>query len=186
MLSNELRITTPPVLQSINFMKTSSHTLYFAIVMLAMTCIFQPSFAAVQTNPEAVKIEQASDFTTTQISTLNKAQLEQRLGRKLTIKEKLGVAIVKRQLKKNKPNKINAPTRTDGFAIAGFVCSLVSLFILGIPLGILGVIFSAVGMGRVNNSEGKLKGRGMAIAGLVIGIVGLAVVLIFLSSGGFA
>lgn len=57
----------------------------------------------------------------------------------------------------------------NGFAIAGFVLSLVSLFALW-PLAILGVIFSAIGL--------KSEKRGLAIAGLVIGIVALTLVLI--------
>lgn len=57
----------------------------------------------------------------------------------------------------------------DGWAIAGFVCSLVGLIILW-PLCILGVIFSAIGL--------KSEKRGLAIAGLVLGIIGLVLVLI--------
>jgi hypothetical protein len=56
----------------------------------------------------------------------------------------------------------------NGFAIAGFVCSLVGLFVLW-PLCVLGIIFSAIGL--------KSDRRGLAIAGLIIGIVGVALVL---------
>ena len=53
----------------------------------------------------------------------------------------------------------------SGWAVAGFVCSLVGLFV---PfLGILGIIFSAIGL--------KSSKRGLAIAGLVIGIVAVVV-----------
>ncbi len=56
----------------------------------------------------------------------------------------------------------------NGFAIAGFVMSVVSIFVLW-PLAIPGIIFSAIGMGSDK--------RGLAIAGLVIGIVALVLVL---------
>lgn len=56
----------------------------------------------------------------------------------------------------------------NGFAIAGFVLSLTSLFILW-PLAIPGVVFSAMGM--------KSDKRGLATAGLVIGIVALVLVM---------
>lgn len=53
----------------------------------------------------------------------------------------------------------------SGFAVAGFICSLVGLFV---PfLAILGIIFSAIGL---NSSR-----HGLALAGLIIGIVALVV-----------
>tara|TARA_B100000780_G_C21044593_1_gene419333 strand:+ start:171 stop:818 length:648 start_codon:yes stop_codon:yes gene_type:complete len=53
----------------------------------------------------------------------------------------------------------------SGFAVAGFICSLVGLFV---PfLAVLGVIFSAIGL---NSSR-----HGLALAGLIIGIVALVV-----------
>ncbi len=57
--------------------------------------------------------------------------------------------------------------RTDGFSIAGLV-----LGILGVSL--LAIIFGAVGISRCNKNA-ELKGKGMAIAGLVLGIVWLIV-----------
>lgn len=56
----------------------------------------------------------------------------------------------------------------NGFAIAGFVLSLVSLFVLW-PLAIPGVIFSAIGM--------KSDRKGLATAGLILGIIALVLVL---------
>ena len=58
----------------------------------------------------------------------------------------------------------------NGLAVAGFVVSLVSLFInfWGI-IGIVGLILSAFGMQKVKLLN--QKGRGLAIAGLVIGII---------------
>ena len=60
----------------------------------------------------------------------------------------------------------------NGLAIAGFVVSLASLLInfAGI-VGLVGTILSAVGLTQVN-SKGE-KGKGMAIAGLVIGIISI-------------
>ena len=65
--------------------------------------------------------------------------------------------------------------KNNGFAIAGFVLSLVGWFVLW-PLVILGIIFSAIGM----NSER----RGLAIAGLIIGIVGIILLLVASQNGG--
>ena len=53
----------------------------------------------------------------------------------------------------------------DGFAVAGFICSIIGIFV---PfLAVLGIIFSAIGL---NSNR-----HGLALAGLIIGIVALAV-----------
>ena len=59
------------------------------------------------------------------------------------------------------------------WAIAGFILSLVNILIGAtfIP-GVLGLIFSAMGNSQIANNGGK--GRGLAIAGLVISIISLA------------
>ncbi|HUJ56942.1 MAG TPA: hypothetical protein VLX92_00460 [Kofleriaceae bacterium] len=59
--------------------------------------------------------------------------------------------------------------RTSGMAIAGFVLSFFC--------GLLGLIFSIIGLSQIRSSNGALKGQGLAIAGIVIssllGIVGV-------------
>lgn len=65
----------------------------------------------------------------------------------------------------------------NGFAIAGFVLSVVGWFVLW-PLVILGIIFSAVGL--------KSERRGLATAGLIIGIVGIVLILLAAQHGTLA
>jgi hypothetical protein len=52
---------------------------------------------------------------------------------------------------------------------------------------ILAMIFGAVALRRINASNGWRTGKGMAIAGLVLGLVGagtlLAVLLVFMAAG---
>ena len=57
---------------------------------------------------------------------------------------------------------------TSGMAIASLVCSLAGIVICGIP-AVLGVIFGFVGLSQTK--DGARNGRGLAIAGLVIGIL---------------
>jgi hypothetical protein len=61
----------------------------------------------------------------------------------------------------------------SGFSTAGFVLSLIGLFswFLLIP-SILGLIFSCVALSGMNRTRNR-QGRGLAIAGLVMGIVGV-------------
>jgi hypothetical protein len=56
----------------------------------------------------------------------------------------------------------------SGFAIAGFVLSLLGLFGVG---SVLGIIFSVLGLNRAKRTG--QRGEGLAIAGIVIGIVTL-------------
>ena len=53
-------------------------------------------------------------------------------------------------------------------AIASLVCSLAGVVFCGIP-AVLGVIFGFVGLSQTK--DGARNGRGMAIAGLVVGLV---------------
>lgn len=60
--------------------------------------------------------------------------------------------------------------KTNGTAIASLVCSLVGIIIAAIPLGIVSICLSAAAMKHISAFPGE-KGKGMAIAGLVIGII---------------
>jgi uncharacterized protein DUF4190 len=63
--------------------------------------------------------------------------------------------------------------RTNGFSIAALVLGLTSF--CTIVTGILAVIFGNVALGRIAGSHGREKGRGMAIAGVVLGWVSIAI-----------
>lgn len=61
--------------------------------------------------------------------------------------------------------------RTNGFGITALVMGLVGLILLPPLLGIMAIIFGAVGIGFANKNMGS--GKGIAIAGLILGIVDL-------------
>jgi len=66
---------------------------------------------------------------------------------------------------------VNQQPPYSGLAIAGFVCGLLGLTpcFVGLVLCILGIVFSSVGIAKTG--IGKRRGRGLAIAGLVLSIV---------------
>jgi hypothetical protein len=65
--------------------------------------------------------------------------------------------------------------RTNGLAIASMVLGIVWIYWIG---SILAVIFGHIALSQINASRGWQSGRGMAIAGLVLGYVGLGFLLL--------
>lgn len=61
------------------------------------------------------------------------------------------------------------PLKFSAKAIVGFVLSLVAFFVLPLPCGIVGLVFSALALRDAG--LGLVRGKGMAIAGLVISII---------------
>ena len=74
-----------------------------------------------------------------------------------------------------------APTAFSGMAIAGFVLALAGLvpcFWIWLQLpGVLGVVFSLVGLSQTR--AGAKRGRGLAIAGLVVGVITILITIGF-------
>jgi hypothetical protein len=64
--------------------------------------------------------------------------------------------------------------RTNGFAVTALVLGLTAFCMVG--TGILAVIFGNVALGKIARAHGSEKGRGMAIAGIVLGWVSIAVI----------
>ena len=57
-------------------------------------------------------------------------------------------------------------------ALVGFIVSLAGILLAALPCGIVGIIFSI--MGKKEAEAKGLKGRGFAIAGIVVGIIDIA------------
>ena len=60
---------------------------------------------------------------------------------------------------------------TNGLAIASLILSILWLFGVG---SIIGIVLGCVGMGQIRDSGGRQGGRAIALAGVVVGIIGLA------------
>lgn len=65
------------------------------------------------------------------------------------------------------------PAETSGKAIASLVCGF---FFFLFPVSILAVIFGHLSLSEIRKSAGRLKGEGIAIAGLVLGYMGVAAI----------
>jgi hypothetical protein len=60
---------------------------------------------------------------------------------------------------------------TNGLAIASMVLGILWLYWIG---SILALVFGYVAKGQIDRSAGRQTGRGMAIAGIVLGWIGVA------------
>lgn len=67
--------------------------------------------------------------------------------------------------------------RTSGKAIASLICGILFFFL---PSAIVAVIMGHLSLSDIRRSAGRLGGRGMAIAGLVLGYTGLAFIPILI------
>jgi type IV pilus assembly protein PilA len=65
------------------------------------------------------------------------------------------------------------PAETSGKAIASLVCGF---FFFLFPVSILAVIFGHLSLSEIRKSAGRLKGEGVAVAGLVLGYMGVAAI----------
>jgi hypothetical protein len=70
--------------------------------------------------------------------------------------------------------------KTNGFAIASLVLGILWLWWLG---SVLALIFGYVGKSQIDQSGGMQTGRGLAIAGIVLGWIGVATVIVIIIVG---
>jgi len=68
-------------------------------------------------------------------------------------------------------------TRTNGLAIASLVLGILCVYWI---TSILAVIFGHIALSQIKRSNGTQTGRGLAIAGLVLGYVWLALLVVFI------
>jgi hypothetical protein len=78
------------------------------------------------------------------------------------------------------PGPYVVPQRTNGFAIAALVLGIVWVYWIG---SILALIFGYIAKGQIDRSGGAEGGRGMAIAGIVLGWIGVGILLLALVLG---
>lgn len=66
-------------------------------------------------------------------------------------------------------------TKTNGMAIASLVLGIVWVYGIG---SILALVFGYLGKNQIDASQGRETGRGMAVAGIVLGWIGVGLLVI--------
>ena len=64
------------------------------------------------------------------------------------------------------------PTKTNGFAVVSLSMGILWYFWIG---SILALIFGYIAKSQIDATQGQQKGRGFAIAGIVLGWVGIGI-----------
>jgi hypothetical protein len=67
--------------------------------------------------------------------------------------------------------------RTNSFAVTGFILGILSTLgfccCYGFPFNLLGLTFSIIGLVQIKNNPTIYEGKGLAIAGLILSILGI-------------
>ena len=71
------------------------------------------------------------------------------------------------------------PPESSGTAIFSLICGI--FFIL--PFSLVAVIFGYIALSEIRKSPGRLKGRGLAVTGIVLGGVGVLFIVAFIALG---
>lgn len=140
-----------------------------------------PSLVANDLAPAALIEPQVASFAMAQPMDVEEVILTNRVLRKLNRKGLTMVAgptAEKRLFRRANPlmaNPADSDAAFDWASIVGFVTGVLGWFVPG--LWLLGIIFGAIGMKRTK--DGSLRGRGLAVAGFVLGLaVPLVVILL--------
>ena len=64
-----------------------------------------------------------------------------------------------------------APATTDGKATGALVCGIVGLLLCGVVLGPVAIYLGTKAKKEIRSSDGRLKGEGLATAGIVMGVI---------------
>ena len=76
--------------------------------------------------------------------------------------------------------EMNSEPQTDGKAIGSLVCGIASVTILSILAGIPAIILGHIARSDIRKSGGRLKGERLALAGLIMGYISLAIIPLIL------
>jgi Na+-driven multidrug efflux pump len=77
-----------------------------------------------------------------------------------------------------------AESKASGLSIASLICGIASVVCFGILAGIPAIVTGHLAMGKVK--RGEAGGRGLALAGLIMGYISIALTILFILMGGLA
>ena len=154
-------------------------------LMFTLSFFFAPPLSAALTAPVAEAAPAPSSTFTP--ADLSRKAVEARLGRKLKFTERIALSIVRKKAKKQARKRAeNGPedgTITDVPSLLAMIFGILGIiftFLIGVGIlfSIAALVLGIVGLSRVKREAGYRKGKGFAIAGIVLG--GLVLLLLLL------
>jgi hypothetical protein len=87
-----------------------------------------------------------------------------------------------------RPAVVNSAPQNNPFALIGFILSLLSITVAlcccyGVPFNLIGITLSSIGLAQIRRSPGQYSGRGLALAGIILGCVSLVLGIVLLILG---
>lgn len=105
-------------------------------------------------------------------------------GAKRAILKKLfkqKIAALKTKEKKERVINKDIESKNHTLATAALVCGILGILLFGV-LSIFAIIFGAIALKKIKNSGGFYTGKGMARAGLILGIVVIGLIILVLGT----
>lgn len=152
-----------------------------------------PAYAALSLPPVDSPVSTAGQQLTSE--SLSRQAVEARLGRKLKFTERVGLSVARGKMKRSErraAKKAKGAAPVDGFAVvsAGLTIIGIALFVIllgeitailfPLLLGLMAGVFGLISLGRFKRNPQLRSGKGLAIAGLVMGGVVMLVLLLSL------
>lgn len=163
-------------------MKLSTLWKIITLPLLLLVFAFSNLYAVQSTTIDLSKTEDVATISSTRTATDSprKSKRESRLIERF--KERLASLFSKNNTQENIVQNDNIETKNHGLAIASLVLGIIAIptFYIGIGFlfSLLAIIFGAIAKGKIKSSGGFYTGKGMAIAGIILGIIPL-VLLVF-------
>ena len=74
------------------------------------------------------------------------------------------------------------PQQTDGKATASLILGILSILCFGLLTGLPAIILGHISRGNIEQSQGRLKGSGMALTGLILGYVSIVFTILIIAA----
>ena len=68
-----------------------------------------------------------------------------------------------------------ATPRRSGKALASVICGVIGLFLVPLVLPVAAIVLGVMARREIENGHGRVTGIGMAMAGIMLGVAGVAI-----------
>lgn len=76
------------------------------------------------------------------------------------------------------PEGVPVARQTEPLAVASLACGIISFFLIPFLGGVMAVILGHLARGSIRRSSGTREGSGVALAGLILGYLNVALILL--------